>query len=357
MGRSRGSADRRRRSAFGPGPTSMVWHAERLCGRRPPQGYRTEKSFARHPCGRVPFERQIACRAGLAMPVELRVDEFDLDIVENRALPGGGTARPSAASITGRSRPEPDRAASHVPPLRRREPVPVAGNDGPPRAPGSRSVASTEEGEPPSPNTAPPTNSIGGARRERSASRRRRRRPPTAASARRRRASRRRRACRSGARARCSSSSSGAILARKARPERLWVRQTMPTRSPQVRSIATTWRASPRARRARRGGSRNTVVVSRRRSAMRRAIRSSVARSRSPTTGGQTIETCTSGSIVVAAQPSTARCLNARPTVGGSPAGVESELDAVVGGRADGGHAVGRAASPPRRRRPRRRRA
>ena len=64
----------------------MIWHAERALRPTPLQGYRTEESSARHLRGRVLFERQIACRAGLVMPVELRVDEFDLDIVENRVL-------------------------------------------------------------------------------------------------------------------------------------------------------------------------------------------------------------------------------------------------------------------------------
>jgi len=64
----------------------MVWHAERALRPTPLQGYRIEESSERHLRGRVLFERQIASRAGVAIPVALRFDEFDLDIVENRVL-------------------------------------------------------------------------------------------------------------------------------------------------------------------------------------------------------------------------------------------------------------------------------
>ena len=68
------------------GEDVKLWHAERALRPTPLQGYRTEESTERHLRGRVLFERQIARRAGVAMPVELRVDEFDRDIVENRVL-------------------------------------------------------------------------------------------------------------------------------------------------------------------------------------------------------------------------------------------------------------------------------
>ena len=64
----------------------LLRHAERALRPTPFQSYRTEESAERHLRGRVLFERQIARRAGLAMPVELRRDEFDADIVENRVL-------------------------------------------------------------------------------------------------------------------------------------------------------------------------------------------------------------------------------------------------------------------------------
>ena len=64
----------------------LVWHVERAFRPTPIQGYRTEESAEYHLRGRVLFERQIARRAGVLMPVELRHDEFDTDIIENRVL-------------------------------------------------------------------------------------------------------------------------------------------------------------------------------------------------------------------------------------------------------------------------------
>ena len=64
----------------------MVWHAERALRPTPLQGYRTVESSERHLRGRVLFDRQLARRAGVAIPVELRFDEYDLDIVENQVL-------------------------------------------------------------------------------------------------------------------------------------------------------------------------------------------------------------------------------------------------------------------------------
>ena len=64
----------------------LTWHAERALRPTPLQGYRTEETAERHLRGRVLFDRQIARRAGALVPVELRFDEYDLDIVENRVL-------------------------------------------------------------------------------------------------------------------------------------------------------------------------------------------------------------------------------------------------------------------------------
>lgn len=64
----------------------MIWHAQKALAPTPLQGYRTEESAERHLRGRVLFDRQIARRAGVTIPVELRFDEYDRDIVENRVL-------------------------------------------------------------------------------------------------------------------------------------------------------------------------------------------------------------------------------------------------------------------------------
>ena len=50
------------------------------------QGYRTEESSQLVMRGRLRESEQLRRRAGLAIPLELRFDEYDVDIAENRIL-------------------------------------------------------------------------------------------------------------------------------------------------------------------------------------------------------------------------------------------------------------------------------
>lgn len=74
-----------------PDALSAIAHAlafavERAIRPTPAQGYVTHDEALHGLRGRLSFERQIGGRAGLAMPVEVRFDEYELGIVENRIL-------------------------------------------------------------------------------------------------------------------------------------------------------------------------------------------------------------------------------------------------------------------------------
>lgn len=65
---------------------ALVHHAERALRPAPLQGYVTHETAERRLRGRVLFDRQISRRAGVLLPVELRYDEYEVNIVENRLL-------------------------------------------------------------------------------------------------------------------------------------------------------------------------------------------------------------------------------------------------------------------------------
>lgn len=72
-------------------PLSAIGHALALAADRalrpaPLQGYVTHEESARQIRGRLLFDRQISARAGLLIPVEIRYDEYEVDIVENRVV-------------------------------------------------------------------------------------------------------------------------------------------------------------------------------------------------------------------------------------------------------------------------------
>ena len=50
------------------------------------QGYRTEEGSQLVMRGRLRESEQLRRRAGMAVPLELRYDEYDVDIAENRIL-------------------------------------------------------------------------------------------------------------------------------------------------------------------------------------------------------------------------------------------------------------------------------
>ena len=65
---------------------ALLFHAERALSPTPLQGYVTHELAHTNLRGRVLFDRQIASRAGVVLPVELRYDEFELGIIENRVV-------------------------------------------------------------------------------------------------------------------------------------------------------------------------------------------------------------------------------------------------------------------------------
>jgi 5-methylcytosine-specific restriction enzyme subunit McrC len=72
-------------------PLSAIGHAFALAADRalrpaPLQGYVTHEESARQIRGRLLYDRQISARAGLLMPVEIRYDEYEVDIVENQVV-------------------------------------------------------------------------------------------------------------------------------------------------------------------------------------------------------------------------------------------------------------------------------
>jgi 5-methylcytosine-specific restriction enzyme subunit McrC len=65
---------------------ALAYFAERALRPTPLQGYVVHEEAERRLRGRILFDRQISSRAGLVMPVELRFDEYELGIIENRVL-------------------------------------------------------------------------------------------------------------------------------------------------------------------------------------------------------------------------------------------------------------------------------
>lgn len=65
---------------------ALVHFAERALRPTPLQGYVVHEEAERRLRGRILFDRQLSSRAGLVMPVELRFDEYELGIIENRVL-------------------------------------------------------------------------------------------------------------------------------------------------------------------------------------------------------------------------------------------------------------------------------
>lgn len=65
---------------------ALAFHAERALRPTPLQGYVTHEEAEMRLRGRVLFDRQIAKRAGVQLPAELRYDEYELGIAENRVL-------------------------------------------------------------------------------------------------------------------------------------------------------------------------------------------------------------------------------------------------------------------------------
>jgi len=65
---------------------ALVFHAEQAMRPTPLQGYVTHEEPGRRVRGRILFDRQLSARAGVPLPVELRFDEYELGIAENRVL-------------------------------------------------------------------------------------------------------------------------------------------------------------------------------------------------------------------------------------------------------------------------------
>lgn len=64
---------------------ALAYHAEVALRPTPLQGYVTHDSAERKPRGRILFDQQ-SRRAGLLTPIEIRYDDFEVNIVENRVL-------------------------------------------------------------------------------------------------------------------------------------------------------------------------------------------------------------------------------------------------------------------------------
>jgi len=65
---------------------ALTFHAERALRPTPLQGYVTHERAEMLVRGRLLFDRQVASRAGVLLPAELRFDEYELGIAENRVL-------------------------------------------------------------------------------------------------------------------------------------------------------------------------------------------------------------------------------------------------------------------------------
>lgn len=64
---------------------ALLYHAENALRPTPLQGYATHESAERKPRGRILFDQQNR-RAGIPLPIEIRFDEFEINIPENRIL-------------------------------------------------------------------------------------------------------------------------------------------------------------------------------------------------------------------------------------------------------------------------------
>ena len=65
---------------------ALTYHGEAALRPTPLQGYVTHETAERRLRGRVLFDQQLSRRAGIQLPVELRYDEYEVNIVENRVL-------------------------------------------------------------------------------------------------------------------------------------------------------------------------------------------------------------------------------------------------------------------------------
>lgn len=65
---------------------ALAYHGEAALRPTPLQGYVTHETAERRLRGRVLFDQQLSRRAGIQLPVELRYDEYEVNIVENRVL-------------------------------------------------------------------------------------------------------------------------------------------------------------------------------------------------------------------------------------------------------------------------------
>jgi 5-methylcytosine-specific restriction enzyme subunit McrC len=65
---------------------ALAFHGEAALRPTPLQGYVTHESAEQRLRGRVLFDRQLSRRPGIHLPVELRYDEYEVNIVENRVL-------------------------------------------------------------------------------------------------------------------------------------------------------------------------------------------------------------------------------------------------------------------------------
>jgi len=65
---------------------ALTYHGEAALRPTPLQGYVTHETAERRLRGRVLFDQQLSRRAGIQLPVELRYDEYEVNILENRVL-------------------------------------------------------------------------------------------------------------------------------------------------------------------------------------------------------------------------------------------------------------------------------
>ena len=65
---------------------ALVFHSRGALKPTPLQGYVTHEESSRRIRGRIMFESQLSKRAGVQLPVDLRFDEYELGIIENRVI-------------------------------------------------------------------------------------------------------------------------------------------------------------------------------------------------------------------------------------------------------------------------------
>jgi len=65
---------------------ALAFHGDKALRPTPLQGYVTHERAEMRVRGRLLFDRQLASRAGVLLPAELRFDEYELGIIENRVL-------------------------------------------------------------------------------------------------------------------------------------------------------------------------------------------------------------------------------------------------------------------------------